>query len=54
MVSVPVEVLQLACRQVDYLSTGFAKSGGVISEAMSEIGGFAIDRVLRAKKVAKS
>ncbi|WP_025036966.1 hypothetical protein [Bradyrhizobium sp. DOA9] len=50
VVSVPIEVLRLARTQFDYLSTGFAGRGDVISQAMSEIGGFAIDRVLTAKK----
>ena len=49
-VSVPIEVLRLARTQFDYLSTGFARRGDVISQAMSEIGGFAIDQALTAKK----
>ncbi|MBR0815451.1 hypothetical protein JQ544_28235 [Bradyrhizobium diazoefficiens] len=49
-VSVPIEVLRLARTQFDYLSTGFARRGDVISQAMSEIGGFAIDQALAAKK----
>ncbi|MDF0517858.1 hypothetical protein P0R31_11510 [Bradyrhizobium yuanmingense] len=48
-VSVPIEVLRLARTQFDYLSNGFARRGDPISQAMSEIGGFAIDRVLQAK-----
>jgi len=51
-VSVPIEVLQLARTQFDYLSSGFARKGDVISQAMSEIGGFAIDQALTAKKSA--
>jgi hypothetical protein len=49
-VSVPIEVLRLARTQFDYLSSGFARNGDVISQAMSEIGGFAIDQALMAKK----
>lgn len=49
-VSVPIEVLRLARTQSDYLSSGFARKGDVISQAMSEIGGFAIDQALTAKK----
>ena len=52
VVSVPIEVLRLARTQFDYLSGGFARSGDVISQAMSEIGGFAIDQALTAKKTA--
>lgn len=48
-VSVPIEVLQLARTQFDYLSSGFARRGDVISQAMSEIGGFAIDQALAGK-----
>lgn len=51
-VSVPVEVLRLVRTQFDYLASGFARKGDVISQAMSEIGGFAIDQVLTAKKPA--
>ncbi|WFU28444.1 hypothetical protein QA649_20145 [Bradyrhizobium sp. CB1717] len=52
VVSVPIEVLRLARTQFDYLSSGFARRGDVISQAMSEIGGFAIDQALTAKKSA--
>lgn len=51
-VSVPIEVLRLARTQFDYLSSGFARQGDVISQAMSEIGGFAIDQALTAKRPA--
>ncbi|QOZ77799.1 hypothetical protein XH83_21575 [Bradyrhizobium sp. CCBAU 53351] len=51
-VSVPIEVLRLARTQFDFLSAGFARKGDVISQAMSEIGGFAIDQALTAKKTA--
>ncbi|HEX9209280.1 MAG TPA: hypothetical protein VF901_02110 [Bradyrhizobium sp.] len=50
VVSVPIEVLRLARTQFDYLSGGFAEKGDVISQAMSEIGGFAIDQALTVKK----
>ena len=52
VVSVPIEVLRLARTQFDYLSSGFARKGDVISQAMSEIGGFAIDQALTANKPA--
>ena len=51
-VSVPVEVLRLARTQFDFLSAGFARKGDVISQAMIEIGGFAIDEALTVKKTA--
>lgn len=51
-VSVPIEVLRLARAQFDCLSSGFARKGDVISQAMSEIGGFAIDQALTTKKAA--
>ncbi|HEV2156513.1 hypothetical protein [Bradyrhizobium sp.] len=49
VVSVPIEMLRMARTQFDVLSAGFARKGDVISEAMSEIGGFAIDKALTAK-----
>nr|WP_246752519.1 hypothetical protein [Bradyrhizobium diazoefficiens] len=49
----PIEVLRLARTQFDYLSSGFARNGDVISQAMSDIGGFAIDQAT-AKKLADS
>jgi chromosome segregation ATPase len=52
VVSVPIEVLRLARTQFDHLSRGFERKGDVISQAMSEIGGFAIDQALTAKKTA--
>ncbi|EJN08392.1 hypothetical protein PMI42_07267 [Bradyrhizobium sp. YR681] len=52
VVSVPIEVLRLARTQFDVLSEGFARNGDVISQAMSEIGGFAIDQALTVKKTA--
>jgi chromosome segregation ATPase len=50
VVSVPIEMLRLARTQFDLLSDGFARKGDVISRAMSEIGGFAIDQALTTKK----
>jgi len=49
-ISVPIEALRLARTQFDVLSAGFARKGDVISQAMSEIGGFAIDQAMTAKK----
>ncbi|OKO90025.1 hypothetical protein AC629_05220 [Bradyrhizobium sp. NAS80.1] len=49
-VSVPIEVLRLARTQFDFLCDGFARNGDPISQAISEIGGFAIDQALTAKK----
>ena len=53
-VSVPIEVLRLARTQFDFLSAGFARKGDVISQAMSEIGGFAIDQALTKKPADKA
>ena len=50
VVAVPIEVLRLARMQFDYLSNAFARRGDVTSQAMSEIGGFAIDQALTATK----
>ncbi|WP_375314103.1 hypothetical protein WHZ77_13630 [Bradyrhizobium sp. A5] len=52
VVSVPIEMLRLARTQFDFLSASFARKGDVISQAMSEIGGFAIDEALTVKKTA--
>ncbi len=49
MVAVPVEMLRLARAQFNYLSDGFARSGDVILQTMSEIGGFAIEQALTGK-----
>ena len=43
-------MLRLARTQFDFLSAGFARKGDVISQTMSEIGGFAIDQALTVKK----
>jgi len=48
-VTVPIEVLRLARAQFDHLSAGFAEKGDVISQTMSEIGGFALEQALTAK-----
>ncbi|GLR90686.1 hypothetical protein GCM10007857_74010 [Bradyrhizobium iriomotense] len=53
-VAVPIVMLRLARTQFDILSDGFAKNGDVISHAISEIGGCAIDQALAAKKAADS
>lgn len=45
-VTVPIAMLRLARAQFDYFSDGFARNGDVISQAMSEIGGFAIEQAL--------
>ncbi len=45
-VAVPIEMLRLARAQFDFLSENFARNGDVISQAMSEIGGCAIDQAL--------
>ncbi|MCP3470665.1 hypothetical protein NLM33_10075 [Bradyrhizobium sp. CCGUVB1N3] len=52
-VAVPIVMLRLARSQFDILSDGFAKNGDVISRAISEIGGCAIDQALAAKKTAE-
>lgn len=52
VISVPIEMLRLARTQFDYLSRGFERKGDVISQAMSEIGGFAIDQALTVKNPA--
>ncbi|TYO67856.1 hypothetical protein FXV83_03560 [Bradyrhizobium hipponense] len=52
VVSVPIEALRLARTQFEFLSGSFARKGDVVSQAMSEIGGFAIDQALTAKKTA--
>ena len=43
---VPVESLQLARTQFDYLARGFAGSGDVVSQTICEIGARAIDKAL--------
>ena len=54
VVSVPIEVLRMARTQFDVLSAGFARRDDVISQAMSEIGGFAIDQALTEKKTDRA
>lgn len=53
VVAVPVEVLRLARAQFDFLSDGFAKKGDVISQAISEIGGCAIEQALAGTTFAE-
>jgi hypothetical protein len=53
-VSVPVEMLRLARAQFDHLAGAFARDGDLISQAMSEIGGFALEQALAAKPPARS
>ena len=43
---VPVDSLQLARTQFDFLAAGFAKSGDVISQTICQIGACAIDKAL--------
>ncbi|MGV7212947.1 hypothetical protein [Bradyrhizobium sp. UFLA05-112] len=50
VVAVPIVMLRLARSQFDILSDGFAKNGDVISRAISEIGGCAIDQALAGKQ----
>jgi hypothetical protein len=49
LIAVPVEMLRLARAQFNYLSDGFARSGDVILQTMSEIGGFALEQALTGK-----
>ena len=51
-VTVPIEMLRLARAQFDHLADGFAKNGDLISQAMSEIGGCALEQALGAKRSA--
>jgi hypothetical protein len=48
--TVPVQSLQLARAQFDFLADGFAKNGDVISQTICEIGGCAIDQALAANR----
>jgi len=43
---VPVDSLQLARTQFDFLAAGFAKTGDVISQTICQIGACAIDKAL--------
>jgi glycine/D-amino acid oxidase-like deaminating enzyme len=43
---VPVDSLQLARTQFDFLAAGFAKNGDVISQTICQIGACAIDKAL--------
>jgi hypothetical protein len=50
---VPVESLQLARTQFDFLATGFAKNGDVISQTICQIGACAIDKALSGNMPGK-
>jgi DNA anti-recombination protein RmuC len=49
---VPVESLQLARTQFDFLAAGFARNGDVISQTICQIGACAIDKALSGNEVA--
>ena len=53
-VTVPIEILRLARAQFDFLSQGFARDGDIISQAISEIGGCAIEQALSGTPSAES
>jgi DNA repair exonuclease SbcCD ATPase subunit len=49
---VPVESLQLARNQFDFLAAGFARAGDVISQTICQIGACAIDKALSGNEAA--
>jgi hypothetical protein len=49
---VPVDSLQLARTQFDFLAAGFARNGDVISQTICQIGACAIDKALSGNEVA--
>lgn len=49
---VPVESLQLARTQFDFLAAGFARAGDVISQTICQIGACAIDKALSGNEAA--
>ena len=51
---VPVESLQLARTQFDFLAAGFARSGDVISQTICQIGACAIDKALSGNEPARN
>jgi hypothetical protein len=53
-ISVPIEMLRLARTQFDVLSDGFARNGDVISRAISEIGGCAMDQALAGQSEGRA
>jgi DNA repair exonuclease SbcCD ATPase subunit len=50
---VPVDSLQLARTQFDFLAAGFAKDGDVISQTICQIGACAIDKALSGNEAAE-
>jgi len=51
---VPVESLQLARTQFDFLAAGFARNGDVISQTICQIGACAIDKALSGNEPARN
>jgi predicted RNase H-like nuclease (RuvC/YqgF family) len=51
---VPVDSLQLARTQFDFLAAGFARNGDVISQTICQIGACAIDKALSGNEVAEN
>jgi hypothetical protein len=51
---VPVESLQLARTQFDFLAAGFARNGDVISQTICQIGACAIDKALSGNEPAQN
>ena len=51
---VPVDSLQLARTQFDFLAAGFARNGDVISQTICQIGACAIDKALAGNEVAEN
>lgn len=51
---VPVESLQLARTQFDFLAAGFARAGDVISQTICQIGACAIDKALSGNEPAQN
>jgi DNA repair exonuclease SbcCD ATPase subunit len=50
----PVESLQLARTQFDFLAAGFARNGDVISQTICQIGACAIDKALSGNEPAQN
>jgi uncharacterized protein YheU (UPF0270 family) len=51
---VPIESLQLARTQFDFLAAGFARNGDVISQTICQIGACAIDKALSGNEPAQN
>jgi DNA repair exonuclease SbcCD ATPase subunit len=51
---VPVDSLQLARTQFDFLAAGFARNGDVISQTICQIGACAIDKALSGNELAEN